>query len=76
MNVVNQPIVKHKLGLLNLAEELNNVSQACKIMGTSRDTFYRYKEAKEQGGVEALIQKDRRRPNLKNRVEDAVELAV
>lgn len=46
MNVVNQPIVKHKLGLLNLAEELGNVSQACKIMGVLRDTFYRYHEAK------------------------------
>lgn len=39
MNVVNQPIVKHKLGLLNLAEELGNVSQACKIMGVSRDNI-------------------------------------
>ncbi|BBP78741.1 hypothetical protein PHLH7_48450 [Pseudomonas sp. Ost2] len=76
MNVVNQPIVKHKLGLLNLAEELGNVSQACKIMGVSRDTFYRYQEAKATGGVEALLQKDRRRPNLKNRVDDAVEQTV
>jgi len=76
MNLVNQPIVKHKLGLLNLAEELGNVSQACKIMGVSRDTFYRYHEAKANGGVEALLHKDRRRPNLKNRVDDAVEAAV
>ena len=76
MNVVNQPIVKHKLGLLNLAEELGNVSQACKIMGVSRDTFYRYQEAKAIGGVEALLQKDRRKPNLKNRVDEAVEQCV
>lgn len=76
MNVLNQPIVKHKLGLLNLAEELGNVSQACKIMGVSRDTFYRYQDAKAQGGVDALLQKDRRKPNLKNRVDDAVEQAV
>jgi len=40
MNFVNQPMVKHKLALLNRAEELNNVSQACKIMGVSRNTFY------------------------------------
>ena len=39
----NQKIIKHKVGLLNLAEELGNVSKACKIMGLSRDTFYRYK---------------------------------
>lgn len=76
MNVVNQPIVKHKLGLLNLAAELGNVSQACKVMGVSRDTFYRYREAKESGGVDALLHKDRRQPNLKNRVDEAVESAV
>jgi len=76
MNVVNQPIVKHKLGLLNLAEELGNVSQACKIMGVSRGTFYRYLEAKSQGGVEALLQKERRKPNFKNRVDEVIEQAV
>ena len=38
------PVIKHKAGLLNLAEELSNVSKACKIMGVSRDTFYRYRE--------------------------------
>ena len=48
-------VIRHKIGLLNLAEELDNVSKACKIMGVSRDTFYRYKEAVESDGVEALI---------------------
>jgi transposase InsO family protein len=76
MNLVNHPVVKHKLGLLNLAEELGNVSRACKIMGVSRDTFYRYQEAKAEGELDALLHKDRRRPNLKNRVDDAVEHAV
>ncbi len=38
-------IIKHKTGLLNLAEELGNVSKACQVMGMSRDTFYRYKSA-------------------------------
>ena len=72
----NDRIVKHKLGLLNLAEELGNVSRACKVMGFSRDTFYRYKEAAEEGGVEALLEKDRRRPNMKNRVDEPTEQAV
>ena len=44
----NQRIIKHKVGLLNLAKELGNISHACKTMGVSRDTFYRYKEAVEQ----------------------------
>ncbi|TXH70630.1 MAG: IS481 family transposase [Thiothrix sp.] len=70
------PIIKHKTGLLNLAEELSNVSRACKVMGVSRDTFYRYRELVNHGGVEALIEKSRRRPNLKNRVEETVEQAV
>lgn len=69
-------IIKHKVGLLNLAEELGNVSKACKVMGLSRDTFYRYKSAVEEGGVDALFDKTRRKPNLKNRVEDSVEQAV
>ncbi len=72
----NDRIVKHKLGLLNLAEELGNVSRACKVMGVSRDTFYRYKEATEDGGVDALLDKNRRVPNLKNRVDDATEQTV
>lgn len=76
MNVVNQAVIKHKMGLLNLAEELGNVSQACKVMGVSRDTFYRYQEAKQLGGIDALLLKDRRRPNLKNRVDEVVEAAV
>jgi hypothetical protein len=59
MSVVNQSIIKHKMGLLHLAEELRNVSQACRVMGVSRDTFYRVKEAKESGGLEALLHKDR-----------------
>ena len=65
----NQTIIKHKLGLLNLAEELGNVSKACKVMGLSRDTFYRYKAAVDEGGVNALFDKTRRKPNHKNRVD-------
>jgi len=76
MSLVNQSIIKHKMGLLNLAEELQNVSQACRVMGVSRDTFYRVKEAKETGGMEALLHKDRRRANLKNRMDESIERAI
>jgi len=72
----NNPIIKHKVGLLNLAQELNNVSKACKVMGVSRDTFYRYQELVAEGGVDALIDKSRRAPNLKNRVDETIEKAV
>ena len=72
----NEKIIKHKVGLLNLAEELGNVSKACQVMGVSRDTFYRYKSAVEEGGVEALFDQTRRKPNAKNRVDEQTEAAV
>lgn len=72
----NDRIIKHKTGLLNLAEELGNISKACKMLGVSRDTFYRYKEAVSSGGVDALLEKNRRVPNHKNRVDSAIEEAV
>jgi transposase InsO family protein len=73
---INDKIIKNKLGLLNLAEELGNVSKACKVMGFSRDTFYRYRNAHEDGGVEALFELNRRKPNVKNRVDEHTETAV
>lgn len=76
MTSFNQNIIKYKVGLLNLAAELGNVSKACKMMGLSRDTFYRYQAAHAEGGVEALFEANRRRPNLKNRVEESTEAAV
>lgn len=73
---MSQNIIKHKLGLLNLAQELGNISKACKVMGLSRDTFYRYQNAVQQGGVQALIDANRRKPNLQNRVDQETEDAV
>lgn len=72
----NHRIIKNKVGLLNLAEELGNISKACKVMGLSRETFYRYQQAVESGGIEALFDKSRRQPNFKNRVDEAIEAAV
>jgi hypothetical protein len=71
-----EKLIRPKLKLLELADYLGNVSEACKIMGYSRDTFYRVKNRYEEAGLEGLREISRRKPNRKNRVPEEIETAV
>ena len=62
-----------RLRCLTLAEELGNVSAACRAMGIERSTYYRWKAKVDRFGLEALRVRERRRPRMPNQIGPHLE---
>jgi hypothetical protein len=71
-----EKLIRRKQSLPELGEYLQNISQACKIHGVSKQHFYDIRKAYEEHGLEGLKKKSRRKPCVKNRVAPEVEEAV
>lgn len=72
-----EKIARRKLSLLELANEMDNVSKACRIMGYSRQQFYEIRRNYQTFGADGLID---RLPGPKgphpNRVSAEIETAI
>ena len=71
-----QYIIRRKLNIIELAEQLGNISEACRKLGVSRQHYYDIKKALEEEGIEGLLEKARNKPRIANRVAPEIEERV
>jgi transposase len=71
-----QYIIKRKASLMELGEALGNISEACRKLGVSRQHYYDVKAILKEEGLAGLMEKSRRTPRLKNRVNESIEARI
>jgi transposase InsO family protein len=72
----SQYIINRKVNIVELAEKLGNISEACRNLGVSRQHFYDIKTAIAEDGLEGLLEKSRRSPRIANRLSPEIEKMV
>jgi hypothetical protein len=65
-----------RVRLFTLADELGNVSEACRLMGFHRSTYYALKRKVDRWGLEALRVRERRRPRMPNQIGPHLEQRI
>jgi hypothetical protein len=76
MTQTERKVIRAKVGLLELDKQLSNVTQACRVPGYSRESFYRFRDLYHRGGELALAEMTKAKPNLKKGVAPEIEAAV
>jgi len=71
-----QYIIHRKMNIVQLSEQLGNISEACRKLGVSRQHYYDIKVALQEEGVEGLLEKARTNPRIRNRVAPEIEERV
>jgi len=69
----SQYIIRRKMNVVELAQTLGNISEACRNLGVSRQHYYDIKSAIAEDGIEGLLEKSRRRPRVANRLSPEIE---
>ena len=65
-------LIDAKISILQLAEKLDSISQACKAAGIARSSFYEIKKAYEQFGRDGLVPKPKRKPQMPNEFTEEI----
>jgi hypothetical protein len=72
----HQYIIRRKMNVVELAQTLGNISEACRNLGVSRQHYYDIKTAIAEDGIDGLLEKSRKRPRIANRISPEIEQKI